>query len=124
MRLKTFRVMRIVAVAGFAALQQNPAAAQDKPPPKYDYPTDARADYVIGCLAANGMKRELLEQCACEIDAIANQIPFSDYENANTIMSMQQGGGPAFSIFRDTNVAQADMEKLNRAQAEANLRCD
>jgi hypothetical protein len=37
---------------------------------------------------------------------------------------MQQGGGPAFSIFRDTNVAKAEMEKLYRAQAEADLRCD
>ncbi len=113
----------LLMVAVFAALQQE-AGAQEKRPPRHDYPTDARADYVIGCLAANGMKRELLEQCACEIDVIADQIPFDDYEQASTIMSMQQGGDPAFSIFRDTTVAKAEMEKLNRAQAEANLRCD
>jgi hypothetical protein len=113
----------MAALIVFAALQQNAACAQDRKP-KHDYPTAARADYVIGCLASNGMKRELLQQCACEIDTIADQITYDDYEQANTVLSMQQGGGPAFSIFRDTNVAKAEMEKLYRAQAEADLRCD
>ena len=34
------------------------------------YPTEATADYVIGCMAANGQTRDALRRCACSIDAI------------------------------------------------------
>jgi hypothetical protein len=99
------------------------AAAQERHP-KNDYPTTARADYVIGCMAANGFKRELLDKCACGIDTIADQMTYDDYDKANTILSMQQGGGgPRGGLFRDTPIAKEEMEKLRRAQAEANLRC-
>jgi len=98
------------------------AAAQERHP-KNDYPTAARADYVIGCMAANGFHRELLDKCACGIDTIADQMSYDDYDKANTILSMQQSGGPRSGLFRDTPVAKEETEKLRRAQAEANLRC-
>jgi hypothetical protein len=100
------------------------AGAQDAPAPRYNYPTAARADYVIGCLAANGFQRQLLEKCACSIDTIANRMSYDDYEKADTILSMQQASvGPRGGLFRDTPVAKATLEELHRAQAEANLRC-
>jgi hypothetical protein len=37
-----------------------------------DYPTTARADYVIGCMAANGNTHEALLKCSCAIDTIAS----------------------------------------------------
>src|SRR5262245_47703060 len=37
-----------------------------------DYPTAARADYVIGCMAANGNTHEALLKCPCAIDTIAS----------------------------------------------------
>lgn len=101
-----------------------PAKAQDALAPRYNYPTSARADYVIGCLAANGFQRQLLDKCSCSIDAIANRMSYEDYETADTILSMQQASvGPRGGLFRDTPVAKATLEKLRRAQAEANLRC-
>jgi len=39
-----------------------------------DYPTAARADYVIGCMAANGNTREALLKCSCAIDTIAGRL--------------------------------------------------
>lgn len=92
--------------------------------PAHDYPTSARADYVIGCLAGAGFKRELLQRCSCAIDAIADQMPYADYEQAETILSMQQGGlGERGAMFRDTPIAKQRTEELRRAQAEASLRC-
>lgn len=92
--------------------------------PEHNYPTAARADYVIGCLASNGFKREYLERCACGIDTIAELMPYEDYEKADTILRMQQGGlGGRGGIFRDTPSAKGLTEKLRRAQAEVNLRC-
>ena len=110
----------ILMAVGFATA----ASAQDSHKPTYDYPTAARADYVIGCLAGNGFKRELLGKCACGIDTIADLLPYDDYEKAETILSMQQGGlGERGAMFRDTPIAKEETEKLQRAEAEVNLRC-
>jgi hypothetical protein len=93
--------------------------------PKYDYPTAARADYVIGCLAANGFSHTLLEKCACGIDTIADMMSYDDYEKAETILSMQQGvHGPQADIFRNTPIAVEEIDRLHRAEAEVNLRCN
>jgi hypothetical protein len=100
------------------------AAVAEQRHPANDYPTAARADYVIGCLAGSGFKRELLERCACAIDTIADLMPYDDYEQAETILSMQQGGlGERGAMYRDTPIAKQRTEELNRAQAEASLRC-
>lgn len=100
------------------------ARAQEAHHPKYDYPTAARADYVIGCMMTNGFKHELLEKCACGIDTIADLMPYEDYDNASTILSMQQGGlGQRGTLFRDTPIVTAELDKLHQAEAEVNLRC-
>jgi hypothetical protein len=122
-RTQLFRT--ILSAAASLLIAPSPAArAQDTHKPRYDYPTAARADYVIGCLAANGFQRQLLDKCACSIDTIADRLSYEDYETADTILSMQQASvGPRGGLFRDTPVAKSTLEKLRRAQAEANLRC-
>ena len=106
-----------------ALLAATPAAAQPKHP-AHDYPTAARADYVIGCLGGGGFRRENLERCACAIDVIADMMPYDDYEQADTVLRMQQGGlGDRGAMFRDTPIAKQRMEELRRAQAEAGLQC-
>ena len=102
-----------------------PALAQQAPKhPRYDYPTSARADYVIGCLAANGNKREFLEKCSCGIDTIANIMSYDDYEYVSTVESLLQGGlGERGNMFRDNPVTQAKIDALHKAEAEVNLRC-
>jgi hypothetical protein len=114
----------LAAAAMLLAIATAHAQQPDKHP-KFDYPTAARADYVIGCLAANGFRRELLDRCACGIDTIADLLPYDDYEKADTILRLQQGGlGERGAMFRDTPIAKIETEKLRRAQAEVNLRCD
>lgn len=113
-----------LAVLALATAVSTGARAQDEQHPKYDYPTAARADYVIGCLAANGFNRLYLEKCSCGIDTIANLLPYDDYEKASTILSMQQGGlGERGALFRNTPIAVEELDKLRRAEAEVNLRC-
>ncbi len=121
MRSHVFSLVLGTLVAAGLAIA---ASAQDAKPPRHDYPTAARADYVIGCLASNGFQRQLLDRCACGIDSIADQLSYEDYETAETILSMQQASvGPRGGLFRDTPVAKDSLAKLRRAQAEANLRC-
>ena len=90
-----------------------------------DYPTTVRADYVIGCMAANGNTRQALLKCSCAIDTIASLMPYSHYEQAETALSLQAGGGVGgrVGLFRDPPQIKAVIEELHRAQAEANLQC-
>jgi len=115
----------IAAALGAVALAATAGAATAPPPPKNDYPTSARADYVLGCMAANGNTREALFQCSCAIDSIAGTLPYSDYEMAETALSLQQGGGVGGRVgeFRDPPEVKAVLERLRGAQAEANLTC-
>ena len=94
-------------------------------PADNDYPTSARADYVIGCMAANGNTHEALLKCSCAIDTIASLMPYSHYEQAETALSLQAGGGVGgrVGLFRDPPQIKAVIEELHRAQAEANLQC-
>jgi hypothetical protein len=88
-----------------------------------DYPTSARADYVFGCMKANGETQELLQKCSCSIDVIASIIPYDRYVTAETILSMSQVTGPVGSQFRSTELARQALQEFRRAQAEAEIRC-
>ena len=103
----------------FFALGAGPAHGDN------DYPTSARADYVIGCMAANGNTREALLKCSCAIDTIASLMPYDHYEQAETALSLQAGGGVGgrVGLFRDPPQIKAVVEELRKAQAEANLQC-
>ena len=88
-----------------------------------DYPTTARADYVFGCMKANGKTQRALEQCACSIDVIATILPYERYVTAETVLSMAQVPGTLGNQFRSTEYAKAAVDELRRAQAEAEVRC-
>src|SRR6201991_1881416 len=88
-----------------------------------DYPTSARADYVFGCMKANGETQETLQKCSCSIDVIASIIPYDRYVATETILSMSQVTGPVGSEFRSTEPAKLAVQDFRRAQAEAEVRC-
>lgn len=106
-----------------AALVAAPAAAQDVAERLNDYPTEARADYVFGCMAANGQGRDVLMRCACSIDEIAAILPYEDYVEAETVLSMRQVGGERMAVFQGAAVATDMVADLRRAQAEAEMIC-
>ena len=88
-----------------------------------DYPTTAKADYVLGCMKANAETRELLERCSCSIDVIATLLPYDAYEEAEAFLSLGQVTGERGVIFRTSEQAKDAVEALRRAQVEAELRC-
>ena len=118
-------LLRFIAVSLVAVPIASMAAAETTIAPINDYPTAARADYVLGCMAANSNTREALLQCSCAIDTIAGLMPYSDYETAETALSLQAGGGVGgrVGLFRDPPEIKAVLERLHQAQAEANLQC-
>lgn len=88
-----------------------------------DYPTEARADYVFGCMAANGQGRDILIKCSCSIDTIASILPYEKYVEAETVLSLRLVGGERMSIFRSAASTQGIVADLRRAQAEAEILC-
>jgi|SRR5215216_2788830 len=88
-----------------------------------DYPTAARADYILACMKANGETRHVLEQCSCSIDVIASVLPYDRYVTAETVLSVGQVQGNLGTQFRSSEPAKAALNELRRAQAEAEVRC-
>lgn len=107
------------AVSVIAALWAAPLHAQSA----NDYPTEARADYVFGCMAVNGQTREALTRCSCSIDVIASILPYEKYVEAETVLSIQRLRSERTAMLRNAEGAKNAVVDLRRAQAESEIRC-
>ena len=112
-------VRRFVAAANLLTATVMVARAEEV----NDYPTAARAEYVYGCIKANGETRQAIEQCSCSIDVVASLIPYARYVTAETVLSMSQVRGNLGTEFRSSEQAANALSDLRRAQAEAEVRC-
>ena len=99
------------------------ASAASRPGPVNDYPTTARADYVLACMNVNGGTREALQRCSCSIDVIASILPYADYVNAETVLSLRLGAGGYLADELRAPPANEVVRRLREAQAEAEVRC-
>ncbi|HXV31471.1 MAG TPA: hypothetical protein VD840_14170 [Sinorhizobium sp.] len=116
-------MIRAIIVALALATAAAPAGAQSMSERLNDYPTEARSDYVFGCMSANGQSRSVLSKCACSIDVIASILPYEKYIRAETVLSLQQGSGEQLSMFKSAVVPRTMVADLRRAQAEAEMLC-
>jgi succinate dehydrogenase/fumarate reductase flavoprotein subunit len=87
------------------------------------YPTEVVADYVIGCMAANGSTQDTLRRCSCSIDTVASILSYDAYEKADTVIRMRGVGGANTEIFRTTTMLDKMVDQLRLAQIEADFRC-
>ncbi len=113
----------VLSLAALLLAAATPLPAQTVAERLNDYPTEARADYVFGCMAANGQTRDMLGRCACSIDRIASILPYEEYVAAETVLSLQQAGGGRMSMFKGPQMTEAFVADLRRAQAEAEMIC-
>lgn len=116
-------MMRAVMAALAIAAAAVPAGGQGMPERLNDYPTEARADYVFGCMAVSGQGRDMLGKCACSIDVIASILPYDKYVQAETVLSLQQASGEQVAMFKSAVVPRTMVADLRRAQAEAEMLC-
>jgi hypothetical protein len=98
-------------------------AVQSRATELNDYPTAARADYVFACMKTNGETRQALDQCSCAIDVIASILPYERYVSAETVLSLSQVPGRFGTMFQSPEQARTVVADLQRAQAEARVRC-
>ena len=88
------------------------------------YPTAVLADYVLGCVIANGRKPEALQKCACTMDFIAAAIPYDEYEQTETLLRLQQMPGTGRNaVYKNAAWAKTAVDHLREIQAESTLRC-
>ena len=112
--------MRLLQLGALALLLAGPAAAAPT-----DYPTESLADYVLACMASNGGSPDAMHRCSCSIDYIAGQVGYDDYVRAETVLRMQQvpSGDGRIAMFRTAPWAKEMVDRLRRAQVEAEQRC-
>lgn len=108
----------VVAMAGAAAW----AAESTTTSVENDYPTVTRADYIYACMLVNGQTRDVLEKCSCSIDVIAEVLPYKQYEEAETIMSVRQRGGESVAYLYAPPMLEK-VRNMKRAQVEGEIRC-
>jgi hypothetical protein len=116
-------VAAVAIFAGYACAVRAQDLNRDLNQDLNDYPTSARAEYVFGCMKANGETRQAIEQCSCSIDVIATIIPYERYVTAETVLSMSQVQSNLGTQFRSSEQAATALNDLRRAQAEAEVRC-
>lgn len=114
---KAGRIASVALMAGFAVLAANGAAVAN------DYPTSARVDYVIACMASNGQDYLAMQRCSCSIDAIAEAVPYKAYEEVETILSMRERRGELGILFRTSRALEDQVQAFKQAQIEADLQC-
>ncbi|NNG05911.1 MAG: hypothetical protein HKM95_17665 [Inquilinus sp.] len=88
-----------------------------------DFPTSARVDYVIGCMAANGRSQLTMAKCSCSVDYIASQMSYVEYAEIETIKRMRLVPGERASVFRDVPAANDALDRFQLIQVEADLQC-
>ncbi|WP_075771196.1 hypothetical protein [Aerophototrophica crusticola] len=105
------------------ATATGPTTAPAAPALANDYPTEARVDYVLGCMATNGKSHEAVRKCSCSIDVIASQISYEDYTSVETAMALAQMPGERAGALRDVNWVKDLMDRFRQAQLDADLEC-
>ena len=115
----------LTALPPFALIGATLLLLTAPPARAHDYPTEVVADYVLACMAANNNTAEALRQCSCSIDVLASLLSYQDYSMAETVLRMRQvrGGGEKMALFRETSFARTTIDRLRRAQVEAEIRC-
>lgn len=119
------RLIAALMMTGALASAMTGLSGLSSPARANDYPTEVVADYVFGCMAANNQTQQAMRQCSCSIDVLSTLLSFDDYSMAETVLRMRQsaGGGEKMAMFRETPFAKTTIDRLRRAQVEAEVRC-
>jgi hypothetical protein len=81
-----------------------------------DFPTQARVEYVLGCMTRHGgQSYNTLYPCICKIDKIAEKITYKEYSSAEMLTFLWSTPGERGGVFRD---AATDSRKRVKHLAE------
>lgn len=100
------------------------AAAQSATPSANDYPTVDRVIYVQECIATHpGPQFEMVNKCACALDAIAREVKYDDFVEMSTASKAVSIGGERGSYIREAPGLQKDIKRFRELQSKAEKGC-
>lgn len=104
------------------AAKNKKAEVAPKEPPQLinDFPTQARVEYVMQCMAEHGGSNlDNMYHCVCAIDRIAGLINFQDYSESLTFTYMFDTPGDKGGEFRDPPKSKELRDRLKGAKKAA-----
>ncbi len=95
-------------------------------PPAFanDFPTVARAEYVINCMQeSKATRQEMLYKCSCTIDQIAKQVKYDRWVDLSTIALGTSIAGERGGVIRDIKDGRKQIASYHELQAKAKKAC-
>jgi hypothetical protein len=115
-----------LCLAGAAQAAKAPKKVTAQPPSASgqplvnDFPTQARVEYVMQCMAEHGgINLDNSYHCVCAVDKIASLMNFKDYSEALTFTYMYDTPGDKGGEFRDPPQSKILRDRLKEAQKQA-----
>jgi hypothetical protein len=103
-----------------APAKEAAAPKETRPKDTNDFPTQARVEYVMQCMAEHGGQNlDNMYHCVCAIDKIASKMRFQEYSEALTFTYMFDTPGEKGGEFRDPPKSKELRDKLKEAKKEA-----
>jgi hypothetical protein len=106
-----------------AALACAAAWAQPKSPAN-DFPTHARAEFVLGCMRENpSIGQEAVYKCSCAIDVIATKVNYDTWVDLSTIANATTIAGERGGAMRDLKDGRKMIARFREIQDNAKKSC-
>jgi len=89
-----------------------------------DFPTQARVEFVLGCMNEQGRQTyDTLYRCVCLIDIIAADMRYEEFAEAQVFSQLRSTPGERGGVFRDPDQANLLTEKLDAATERGRAAC-
>lgn len=89
-----------------------------------DFPTQARVEYVLGCMKIRGGEDyNSLYGCVCKIDHLRSKFSYDEYSEAEVYRQLRSTPGERGGVFRDPDQAENLRERLLAEDDAAERRC-
>jgi len=89
-----------------------------------DFPTQARVEYVLRCMDANGgQSYNTLYACVCSVDRIAESFSYQDFAEAETFALLRSTPGEQGGVFRDPDRARDLQKRYQEVVSQAEQSC-
>ena len=107
------------SLAAFGLLVMAAASARAN-----DFPTVDRVLYVQECMRNHpGSYYEMVNKCACALDALAGQLGYDDYVSMTTAVNANSIGGERGGTIRDSPSLQAEIKRWRTLQSGVEAGC-
>ena len=89
-----------------------------------DFPTQARVEFVLGCMnQQGGQSYDSFYKCVCLIDAIAADMTYDEFAQAQVFSQLRSTPGERGGVFRDPDQSRTLVNKLSAVTERGKAQC-